>query len=109
MRATTQDGQTVILRKNGNWFFYNTATGAGQSNTVQDQGTTAATANGQIVILEKNGTWIMTKSYQNPSKQNSVTQYTRAQGPTTQNSNVASLAESGHWEAKVPGNPSSNA
>lgn len=95
IRATTKDGQTVILRKNGNWFFYNPFTSTKQKNDSSDQGTIATTFNGQIVILKKDGKWIMTNNYQNSKIQNSITQNPKAQNP-----NVARLAKSGHWEEK---------
>ena len=67
IRATTKDGQAVILRKNGNWFFYNPLTNTGQKNKLPDEGTIATAFNGQIVILKKDGTWIMTNTYQTPN------------------------------------------
>ena len=93
IRATANDGQTVILRKNGNWFFYNPSTSAGQKNNLPDRGTTATTVNGQIVILKNDGTWIMTNNYQKSLPPNPV-----AQNPKTQNPNVARLAKKGHME-----------
>jgi thiol-disulfide isomerase/thioredoxin len=88
IRATTKDGQTVILRENGNWFFYNPFTSTEQKNKLPDQGTTATTFNGQIVILKKDGKWIMTNNYQNPITKN----------PKAQDPNVAILAKNGHWD-----------
>ena len=90
IRATTKDGQTVILRKNGNWFFYNPLTSTEQKNKLPDEGTIATAFNGQIVILKKDGTWIKTNNYQNSITRN----------PKAQNPNVAILAKKGHWEEK---------
>jgi thiol-disulfide isomerase/thioredoxin len=97
-RATTKDGQTVILRKNGNWFYYKPFTGTEQKNNLPDQSTIATTSNGQIVILNKDGKWIMTNNYQNSKARIPI-----SQSPKVQNPNVASLAKQGHsneelWE-----------
>ena len=93
IKATTKDGQVVILRKNGNWFFYQPFTGNGQKNNLPDQSTVATTGNGQIVILNKDGKWIMTNNYQTPKSQIPLTQTPRALNPK-----VASLAKQGHWD-----------
>ncbi len=95
IRATTKDGQAVILRKNGNWFFYKPFTNTGQKNNLPDQITIATTPNGQIVILKKDSTWIMTNTYQTPQARTSKVPTPKAQTP-----NVASLAKSGHMVKK---------
>jgi thiol-disulfide isomerase/thioredoxin len=92
VRATAKDGQTVILRKNGSWFYYNPSAG---NNTVPGQGTTATTSSGQIVILKRDGTWMITNTYQHAVAPALVTQ-----NPKVQNPNVARLAKKGHWGEK---------
>jgi len=52
-RATTDDGQSVMLRKNGTWFFVNRAP-AEDANAV--------TFDGHVVVLNKTGKWTMTKT-----------------------------------------------
>lgn len=51
IRATTDDGQSVVLRKNGTWFFVNRA-------PAQDG--SAATFDGRVVKLDKTGRWLFT-------------------------------------------------
>lgn len=82
--AKTYDGQPVVLRKNGTWFFLKP--GALVNSLAQD--TKATTFSGQVVILKKDGTWSMTNIRQVPAA---------SQAPATQNPNVARLAKKGHW------------
>jgi len=51
IRATTDDGQSVILRKNGTWFFVNRAP-AEDANAV--------TFDGHVVVLNRTGKWAPT-------------------------------------------------
>jgi thiol-disulfide isomerase/thioredoxin len=90
MKATTGDGQYVILRKSGGWFFF-------KPNTASpSQDITARLANGQIVILKKDGTWMITDRYD----QSAIRKPSDAGSSQAQNPKVASLAERGHWEEK---------
>jgi len=50
-RATTDDGQSVMLRKNGTWFFVNRAPAEDAS---------AVTFDGHVVSLDRTGKWAMT-------------------------------------------------
>jgi thiol-disulfide isomerase/thioredoxin len=93
VRATTKDGRDVILRKNGNWFFYKPFISTGRENNLSNQSIIAATLSGQIVILKNDGKWILTNNYQKSFAQNPI-----AQTPKTQNPNVAKLAKRGHME-----------
>ncbi|RPI06449.1 MAG: TlpA family protein disulfide reductase [Ignavibacteriae bacterium] len=85
--AKTSDGQSVILRKNGNWFFLKPSLVNGKIQNAPAQDTKAVTANGQIVILKKDGTWIITNQFQK-----SVSRISAAPNPK-----VAGLAKNGHW------------
>jgi len=53
IRATTDDGQSVILKKNGTWFFVNRAPAEDGS---------AVTFNGRVVLLRKTGKWLLTNT-----------------------------------------------
>jgi thiol-disulfide isomerase/thioredoxin len=90
MKATTSDGQYVILRKSGGWIFFKPNTAA------PSQDITATLSNGQIVILKQNGTWMITDRYD----QSAVRKPNAAGSTQAQNPKVASLAERGHWEAE---------
>jgi thiol-disulfide isomerase/thioredoxin len=52
-RGTTDDGQSVVLRKNGTWFFVNQAPPVDAN---------AVTFDGHVVILNKTGKWILTNT-----------------------------------------------
>jgi thiol-disulfide isomerase/thioredoxin len=87
IRATTANGQSVILRKNGNWLFYDPSTSTEELNKMPLAGTKATTATGQIVVLRRDGSWMMTNTYQKPVNLT----------PSTYNTKVSSLAKSGYW------------
>ena len=53
MRATTDAGQSVLLRKNGTWFYIN--------GTAPDD-VNAVTFDGHVVVLNKTGKWLMTNT-----------------------------------------------
>jgi hypothetical protein len=93
MRATTNDGQPVILRKNGNWFFYNPSLSAEQKSILQAHDSRATLMNGRIVILKTDGTWRLTDAYDKSKVRNPRgLNFAKAKNPK-----VAGLAKSGHW------------
>ncbi len=91
-KATTKDGKVVILRSNGNWFYYNPSISEEQISKIPTQGITATTTAGRIVILKKDGTWTITSNSQKSASYTSASRKSPNKNP-----NVAYLAKRGQW------------